>query len=177
MATDHGHDPHTHGPINHETTDIHLEGVGKVTAGFVVFMVLVAVAMYGAFHLFSGRDAAGQRAVGPMVEQAEDSRPAMMIAPNDMQSMGRVPAGPKLLTNEPMALRAYRDAQASRLHSYGWVDRAGSVVHLPIARAIELTVERGLPVAAEPAPAEVVDDVAEADADAVAETPAPTPNP
>lgn len=175
MATDHGHDPHTHGPINHETTDIHLDGVGKITIGFVVFMMLVVGAMYGAFQLFSGRDAAGQRAVGPMVEQAEVSRPAIMSAPNEMEAMGRVPAGPKLLTNEPLALRGYRDAQEARLHSYGWVDKAGSVVHLPIARAIELTVERGLPVAA--APAEVVDAVAEADADVVAVTPAPTPNP
>ena len=173
MATDHGHDPHTHGPINHETTDIHLEGVGKVTVGFVVFMVLVAAAMYGTFFLFSGRDAAGQRAVGPMVEKAEVSRPAMMSAPNELEAMGRVPAGPKLLTNEPMALRAYRGGQESRLRSYGWVDKAGSVVHLPIARAIELTVERGLPVAAAPAP--VADDAAEADA--VAATSAPTPNP
>lgn len=175
MATDHGHDPHAHGPINHETTDIHLDGVGKITIGFVVFMALVVGAMYGTFFLFSGRDAAGQRAVGPMVEQAEASRPSMLSAPNDMEAMGRVPAGPKLLTNEPMALRAYRDAQQSRLHSYGWVDKAGSVVHLPIARAIELTVERGLPVAAAPAPVPEAD--AATAADAPAATPAPTPNP
>ena len=174
MATDHGHDPHTHGPINHETTDIHLDGVGRITLGFVVFMALVVGAMYLLLHLFSGRDAAGQRAVGPMVEQADGSRPAMMSAPNDMESMGRVPAGPKLLTNEPMALGQYRDAQTSRLNGYGWVNRAGGVVHLPIARAIELTAERGLPVAPEPEPEPepVADDAAAA---AVEQTPTPNP--
>ena len=35
MATDHGaHNAGPHGPINHETTDIDLEGVGKITLGF-----------------------------------------------------------------------------------------------------------------------------------------------
>ncbi len=171
MATDHGHDPHTHGPINHETTDIDLDGVGKITLGFVLFMALVVGAMYATFQLFSGRDAAGQRAVGPMVEQTDGSRPAMTSAPNAMESMGRVPAGPKLLTNEPMALQEYKDGQASRLNSYGWVDRAASVVHLPITRAIELTVERGLPVASEPESAPMV----EAAASPAAQTPAPNP--
>lgn len=178
MATDHGHDPHAHGPINHETTDIHLEGIGKIAIGFVVFMALVAVAMYGTFVLFNGRAAAGQRAVGPMVEQAEVTRPSILSAPNDMESMGRVPAGPKLLTNEAMNLRGYRETQTSRLNSYGWVDKAGSVVHLPIARAIELTVERGLPAAAVPEPVAedaAAGDAAAADAVVVPQTPPSTP--
>jgi hypothetical protein len=42
-------------------------------------------------------------------------------------------------------LTALRAAEAARLSSYGWVDRAGGAVHLPLNRAIALTVERGLP--------------------------------
>jgi hypothetical protein len=95
-----------------------------------------------------------------------------MSAPNDLDSMGRVPVGPQLLTNEPMALQEFKDEQTSHLNSYGWADRAGNVVHLPIARAIELTVERGLPAAAEPEPAPVVDEAA-----VPAGEQTPTPNP
>jgi hypothetical protein len=72
-------------------------------------MALVIGAMYAAFHLFGGRDAEGQRAVGPMVEQADVSRPSIMSAPNDLDSMGRVPVCPQLLTNEPMALQEFKD--------------------------------------------------------------------
>lgn len=153
MATDHGHDPHAHGAVNHETTDIHLDGVGKITVGFVVFMALVVVAMYGTFHLFSTRDAAGQRDVGPMVDVVDAGRPTIMSQPNTMEAGGRTPAGPRLLTNEPLALRQYRAEQATRINGYGWVDRAAGVVHLPIARAIELTAERSLPAAPVDVPA------------------------
>jgi hypothetical protein len=41
------------------------------------------------------------------------------------------------------------DAQAhARLDNYGWVDRARSVVHLPITRALELVAKEGLPARA-----------------------------
>jgi hypothetical protein len=33
-------------------------------------------------------------------------------------------------------------AQRAKLESYGWVDRGKGVVHIPIERAIELTLER-----------------------------------
>lgn len=163
MATDHGaHGAGDHGPINHETTDIHLDGVGKITIGFVVFMALVILAMYGAFQVFAGRDAAGQREVAGMARPATPGTPALLSAPNTMEG-GRMPAGPALLTNEPLNLRGFREAQSTRLTSYGWVDRAANVVHMPIERAIALTAERGLPVAAVPEPVtEVVDETAAA---------------
>lgn len=35
--------------------------------------------------------------------------------------------------------------QADRLNSYGWIDRETGVVRIPLERAMELLVERGLP--------------------------------
>ena len=43
-------------------------------------------------------------------------------------------------------LQEMRAREEERLHSYGWVDKKTGVVHIPIERAIELTIERGLPV-------------------------------
>jgi hypothetical protein len=184
MGTDHPHDPHGHGhgdaahghePINHETTDIHLDGVGKITIGFTVFMALTIGVMYGTFHFFGGRDAAGQRTVGTMVEQPSFERPALVNGPNEIVG-SRTPAGPQLLTDEPLNLRTYRAEQTRRLESYGWVDRGGNVVHMPIARAIELIAERGLPSTV----AEVATDEAagaNSDADSDAQTPETTAAP
>jgi hypothetical protein len=45
-----------------------------------------------------------------------------------------------------MELKEYRDSQRDILNSYGWVDRAGGVVRIPVDRAIELVLARGLPV-------------------------------
>lgn len=170
MATDHGHHgTGAHGAVNHEQTDIHLDGITKITIGFVAFMVVVVAAMYGVFVLFAGRDAAGQREVGPMVEQRAEERPGIVSQPNQMEADGRTPAGPKLLTNEPLNLEAYKAEQTQRLQSYGWVDRSANAVHLPIGRAMDLIVERGLPMAA--TPVEAVPAEGEEGADPAAATP------
>src|SRR5712692_7832499 len=50
-------------------------------------------------------------------------------------------------------LRAQEDAT---LYHYGWVDEKAGVAHIPIQRAIDLTVERGLP--ARPATAQTAKD-------------------
>jgi hypothetical protein len=56
-----------------------------------------------------------------------------------------LPPSPRLQIDPRAELTALRAAEAARLSSYGWVDRATGVVHLPLDRAIALTVERGLP--------------------------------
>lgn len=174
MATDHGHDSHANGPIHHETTDIHLDGVGKIVIGFTVFMALIIGVMYGTFRFFGGREAAGQRTVGAMVERVPFERPAMIDDPNTIDGT-RTPAGPKLLTAEPLYLGGFRAEEARRLNSYGWVDRAGNVVHMPIAKAIELTVARGLPAAADEAPADTATEDVPADATDALTTAPPVP--
>jgi hypothetical protein len=47
-------------------------------------------------------------------------------------------------------LRALRGEERALLEGYGWIDQEARIVRIPIARAMELVVERGLPV---PAPA------------------------
>ncbi len=42
-------------------------------------------------------------------------------------------------------LKALAARETSELNSYGWVDRAAGVVRVPIARAMQLLLEQGLP--------------------------------
>src|SRR4029077_20984738 len=42
-------------------------------------------------------------------------------------------------------LAKVRQQWNQRLNSYGWLDQNAGKVHIPIERAMELTVERGLP--------------------------------
>ena len=65
------------------------------------------------------------------------------------------PPPPNLLVNEPTVLDQFRTAEAHALTTYGWVDKTNNVVRLPIDRAKELVLERGLPTrGAAPAAAE-----------------------
>ena len=166
MATDHHHPASSHGddgtgPLNHETTDIALDGIGKLTIGFVLVIAMVSAAMYGTYRLLDNR----ARAADAPISKMNEGRPAVDVArqplmdrPNELESQGRPMAGPKLLTNEPLWLNQYRAQQLAATTTYGWVDKDAGVVRLPIERAKRLLVERGLPAtaaaAAPPTPAE-----------------------
>ncbi len=43
------------------------------------------------------------------------------------------------------ALRQLRATEDATLTTYGWVDRQNGIVHIPIDRAMELLLQRGLP--------------------------------
>lgn len=56
-----------------------------------------------------------------------------------------VPPGPRLQQNPRADLAAFRAAKEERLDSYGWVDRARQIVHIPIDDAMKRIAARGLP--------------------------------
>jgi DNA-binding GntR family transcriptional regulator len=56
---------------------------------------------------------------------------------------------PKLEENERGQLYGYRLRQEETLYSYGWVDEKSGTVRIPIERAMDLLVQRGLPVRAQ----------------------------
>ena len=65
-----------------------------------------------------------------------------------LQGHTSAPPPPSARTQAPLAeLRAAEDAV---LYSYGWVDRAAGIVRIPIDRAMEVLVQRGLPTRATP---------------------------
>jgi hypothetical protein len=64
----------------------------------------------------------------------------------------RLPPEPRLETSESAELQAYRQAQMQQLNNYSWVDRDKGAVAIPIQRAMELIVQRG--IQAQRAPAE-----------------------
>jgi hypothetical protein len=57
-----------------------------------------------------------------------------------------VPSIPRLQTDPIADYERLRSAQQARLHSYGWVDPERKIRHIPIDRAIDLLLEKGLPV-------------------------------
>src|SRR5207253_2757810 len=55
------------------------------------------------------------------------------------------PPQPRLETAEGESFAAYQAAEQQRLTSYTWVDRQSGTVSIPIARAMDLVAQRGLP--------------------------------
>ena len=53
---------------------------------------------------------------------------------------------PKLQVAPPEDLQRFRARETAELTSYGWLNRTAGVVRLPVERAMDLVLERGLPV-------------------------------
>ncbi len=55
-----------------------------------------------------------------------------------------VPA-PRLQINPRRELDAFRRTEEKKLSTYGWTNQDRGIVHIPIERAMDLTIVRGLP--------------------------------
>jgi hypothetical protein len=123
-------DPATESPaVHHETSDVNVRGVLAFCGGLLAAGIVIHVAVWLLFLVFNAREARQPAPEFPLAIQQEN----------------RLPPEPRLQTNPRQDLRDLRAQEDAVLHSYGWVDRNAGVVRVPIERAMELTVQRGLP--------------------------------
>jgi hypothetical protein len=78
---------------------------------------------------------------GALVEQAKDARPQQY----PLATESRLPPEPRLQQTPAREIEVLRQNEDTRLRSYGYVDKEAGVVHIPVAEAMRLTLERGLP--------------------------------
>ncbi len=114
-----------------ERYDEELGVKGIVTFGVVIALVVAAsfVGMWQLSKLLKAREVARDPEPSPVVE-ARQPRPRPRAA---------LQAAP----NADMAVQRAEEEKA--LTSYGWVDEGAGIARIPVARAIELVAERGLP--------------------------------
>jgi hypothetical protein len=63
------------------------------------------------------------------------------VTPSDIATFPQ----PRLESNERLEINDFRAQEEKTLNSYGWVDQQTGVVRIPIDRAMQLLVQRGLP--------------------------------
>lgn len=117
----------------HEVSEKRVRNVLIIAGGSAFLLVFSLAACALAFHLLA------------------QSRPTqwmpplgIVTAPN-LMPLDRFPA-PHLEIDDDHAQRvALYAAQNEKLNSYGWEDRSNGIVHIPIGRAMDLILQRGLP--------------------------------
>ncbi|MGA8103475.1 MAG: hypothetical protein WB869_15050 [Candidatus Acidiferrales bacterium] len=128
MTNKPGEDPHQASvSVGHELSDAEARPLAYAGLILAVILILIGIGMAGTFYFF-----AKEQKLGPPATPFENAR--------------TLPPLPRLQVYPRMELKEYRDSQRDILNSYGWVDRAGGVVRIPVDRAIELVLARGLPV-------------------------------
>lgn len=117
------------GRSGHEADRVNIRGLWISAAVLAAVCVLSGIVVLWVFRVLDRRLVEAEPALAPL------ARPA-----------GEAPVPePRLLTNEPANLTDFRAREAEKVETYGWVDEPGGIVRIPVERAKDLILERGLP--------------------------------
>jgi hypothetical protein len=107
-------------PAGHEMRDVDAWTVGKFAIGLMLLCIFAMVILLGYFKYLQST-----------IPLAGGTPPQ--------------PPQPRLETAPRLDLQAMHEAEDTILNSYAWVDQSKGVVRIPIAKAIDLLAQRGLP--------------------------------
>ncbi len=112
---------------HHESRDVNAWAIGKFAIALVLLCGVALLLLAGLFKYFQSRENAAQ---GP---------------PSATAVQSRLPPAPRLQSNPIGDLKAFRAGEEKVLEGYGWVDQKAGIVHIPVERAMDMMVQRGLP--------------------------------
>jgi len=118
-----GHQPRR----GHETSDANIRDLIIFGVGLCCLVIAGLLISKSVFHYF-----VGHQGLGPPASPFENVR--------------MLPPEPRLQVSAPQDLEQYKVAQGETLNSYGWVDQNAGIVRIPIDRAMDILVQKGLPV-------------------------------
>ena len=112
----------------HERKDANVFGLTMILGLLFSVIAICLLVCWGVLHLFNDeREARQASAPPPAAEQATNFPP------------------PRLLVHPGSEREKMEKARRTQLDTYGWINQSHGVARIPIARAMKLIVERGLP--------------------------------
>ena len=109
--------------------ELDVRSVGLFGVGLALVMIVVLAALWILLAHWKTR------------QTARDPRPSPLAEAN----APRLPPEPRLQAAPVKDMDELRARETSTLTSYGWVDRTSGIARIPIDRAMQLLLERGLP--------------------------------
>ncbi len=121
-------------------------------SAIVSFLVILGVAIVislfilrGVFNYLDRREKALQPPVSPLISHVpEDTRHVTRGYPQTAFP------SPRLEEDERSQLNGILTREQDQLYTYGWIDQKAGTLHIPIERAMDLLVQRGLPLRPQP---------------------------
>lgn len=118
---------HQVGHVTHERKDADVIGLLMIVLLLFLIVVVCLMACWGVLHFYNR------------------SRESQCLPPVRMERERASFPAPQLIEHPGNEWKKTRNEEETELKSYGWVDRSAGIAHIPIARAMQLLVERGLP--------------------------------
>ena len=120
-----GHVPQGGG---YEKTDTGIAMIIWSAVGLVILTAVSLLIVWGIFNWFKHREELNHRALSPMA------------------SPSQLPPEPRLQIQSDKQIIELHQSEDHILSSYAWVDEKGGVVRVPIDKAMDLLMKKGLPV-------------------------------
>lgn len=126
---DHAHDvPVSELPPGPELRDANIRLVVSIGVGILLAVLLC---MWIAAALFRAEEAKLPKTTGSPFTQE-----------------GKLPPAPRLQVTPARDLITFKERQLKQVNTYGWIDQQAGIAHVPIDKAIDMVLEKGLPARA-----------------------------
>lgn len=131
-------DSNSHGnqDVRFEPTDVSTRPIVGSVLGLAVFTVVFTFIGHLVFHGLAAREHAASPPASPLAEKYAAKEPPL----------------PRLQIHPKIDLDVLRAAEHKTLTSYAWVDKDAGIVQVPIKRAMEMLLAKGLPARQGPVP-------------------------
>jgi hypothetical protein len=154
--TAHGNNQGNNGHGDFERRDITVAGVIYFLVGLIVFCLICHFIVTGLYDHLDKQSQAQQTPISPLsTSTGKDTRHLPPAFKTDAEGTdyekyleASFPA-PQLEIDERNQLNNVRLNEEDTLATYGYVDKSAGVVRIPIERAMDLIVQRGLPTRAQ----------------------------
>jgi hypothetical protein len=113
---------------DHERKDVDVPSLLTIAVLLFFSCVIIFLIVWGMMHYFKLHEPARTAGQANLPVTSSEEFP-----------------NPRLQIKEAVDLAKLRAAEEADLDSYGWIDRNSGTVHIPIDRAMQLLLQRGLP--------------------------------
>lgn len=120
------HEAPKHGPEGFEHSDANVSSLYKYGLTLAILIALVMLAMVRTYDFFAKHES-----LGPPASPFENQR--------------TLPPQPRLQAQPGFDLKSYCEMEQEQLSTYGWVDQHNGVVRIPVDRAMDMILQKGLP--------------------------------
>jgi hypothetical protein len=118
----------------HEERDVNIWAIGKIGIALVLTTIASIFIVFGVFRYLQ--------------VQYQKNPPKVF----DIRDARQLPPEPRLVPNEPENLQEMRTAEDEILNGYSWSDQQHTLVKIPIDKAIDKLLAKGLPARAQAPP-------------------------
>jgi hypothetical protein len=115
-----------HGEEGYEHADADVRSIYHFGAVLAILIVAVMWAMVHTYNFFAKHES-----LGPPASPFENQR--------------ELPPQPRLQPQPAFDLKRYCEIEQQQLNTYGWLDQQNGLVRIPVDRAMDIVLQKGLP--------------------------------